>query len=175
MGRQGISTGEVESRISAVESTVRTSWNRGQAMVEFTLVFILLLVIAWIPADFGLAFYTGQMALNASREGARVAAASDPVDPAEVVTETCKRLSSALLSDPGGAGTSCPSNSNARVLVVTAGVTCNQTITVTVRGNYNFFFYRLLRLLAGNAVVPDNFVTIVRSTAMRWEHQASCA
>ena len=28
----------------------------GQAVVEFTLVFLLFLVIAWIPADFGLAF-----------------------------------------------------------------------------------------------------------------------
>jgi Flp pilus assembly protein TadG len=146
----------------------------GQALVEFTLVFLIFLVVAWIPADFGLAFYTGQMALNASREGARVAAASDPVDTAEIVTETCKRLSSALLTDPGGVGTSCPANSNARVSVGTTGGTCNQTITVTVRGNYNFFFYRILRLLVGNAVVPNNFVTIVQSTAMRWEHQASC-
>src|SRR5437879_1838731 len=48
---------------------------RGQAVVEFTLSFVLLLVIAWIPADFGLAFYTGQLASNASREGARIAAA----------------------------------------------------------------------------------------------------
>jgi len=49
----------------------------GQALVEFTLVFVLFLIIAWIPADFGLAFYTGQLAQNASREGARIAAA-DP-------------------------------------------------------------------------------------------------
>lgn len=47
----------------------------GQALVEFTLVFLLFLVVAWIPADFGLAFYTGQLAQNASREGARIAAA----------------------------------------------------------------------------------------------------
>src|SRR5947207_15271412 len=48
---------------------------RGQALVEFVLVFLLFLVVAWIPTDFGLAFYTGQLALNASREGARIAAA----------------------------------------------------------------------------------------------------
>ena len=47
----------------------------GQAVVEFTLVFLLLLVVAWIPVDFGLAFYTSQLAQNASREGARIAAA----------------------------------------------------------------------------------------------------
>ena len=37
----------------------------GQAVVEFTLVFLLFVIIAWIPADFGLAFYTGQQAQNA--------------------------------------------------------------------------------------------------------------
>jgi len=51
--------------------------SKGQALVEFTLSFLLFLVIAWIPADFGLAFYTAQLAQNAAREGARIAA-SDP-------------------------------------------------------------------------------------------------
>src|ERR671919_766283 len=55
--------------------------NKGQALVEFTLIFILLLIVAWIPADFGLAFYTSQLAQNASREGARIAAAT-PTLPA---------------------------------------------------------------------------------------------
>ena len=32
-------------------------------------------VVAWVPADFGLAFYTSQLALNATRDGARIAAA----------------------------------------------------------------------------------------------------
>jgi len=140
-------------------------------MVEFTLVFILLLVVAWIPADFGLAFYTGQMALNASREGARIAAASDPVNIAEVETETCKRLSSALFSDPGGAGTICSPYSNARVEVAVAGATCNQMITVSARGNYNFFFYRILNML-GASVSPQ--VLVSRQTIMRWEHQNTC-
>ncbi len=45
--------------------------NRGQAVVEFTLCVILMLVVAWIPADFGLMFYTGQLSQNAAREGAR--------------------------------------------------------------------------------------------------------
>src|SRR5688572_33183067 len=58
--------------------------NKGQALVEFTLVFILLIIVAWIPADFGLAFYTSQIAQNAVREGARIAAA----DAALVATDT---------------------------------------------------------------------------------------
>src|SRR5574341_889437 len=87
----------------------------GQAVVEFTLVFLLFLVIAWIPADFGLAFYTGQLAQNASREGARIAAADPalasgtipgeiwttsctmPSCSGNILNETAARISSALL------------------------------------------------------------------------------
>jgi len=149
--------------------------NKGQALVEFTLCFVLLLVVAWIPADFGLAFYTGHIALNASREGARIAAATNLFDPTDAAIQTCKRLPSALLSDPGaGFGTSCLpySNSNARVAVTSpAGTACNQQLTITVTGDYNYFFYRLLNFFG--APVPAS-VQITRSTQMRWEHQEPC-
>jgi Flp pilus assembly protein TadG len=146
----------------------------GQALVEFTFVFMLLLVVAWIPADFGLAFYTGQLALNASREGARIAAA-DPNYPAQVgncslpacysetdgtvLKETAKKLSSALL--PGATIT----------VVALAGATCNQTVQVQIVGNYNYSFYRFLRFFGAN--VPPT-VQITRTTQMRWEHQNPC-
>jgi Flp pilus assembly protein TadG len=154
----------------------------GQAIVEFTLVFLLLLVVAWIPTDFGLAFFTGQLALNASREGARIAAASADTDAnpkdtihtinqADIVTETCKRLSSALLGDPGASN--CAPYSNARVDVTgPVGTQCAQTVTVTVTGSYNFFFYQLLNLLVGADIQP---LTIARTTTMRYEHQDLCA
>jgi Flp pilus assembly protein TadG len=149
---------------------------KGQALVEFTLVFLLLLVVAWIPTDFGLAFYTGQLALNASREGARIAAATNPFDATaatNVATETCKRLSRALLQDPGGAGASCSPYSNAKVAVTApTGATCNQQVTVTVTGNYNYFFLGILKFFGASA--PSNFATITRSTQMRWEGQKTC-
>lgn len=63
------------NRFRRAQSLGSCAGSKGQALVEFTLVFILFLVVAWIPADFGLAFYTGQLAQNASREGARIAAA----------------------------------------------------------------------------------------------------
>ena len=146
----------------------------GQSVVEFTLVFILLVVVAWIPADFGLAFYTGQLALNASREGARIGAAA-PNYSAQVGTctlpscysladgtilkETAKRLSSALL--PGATVT----------VSALEGTACNQSVQVQVVGNYNFSFYRALRFFGVD--VPAT-VQISRSTQMRWEHQNSC-
>ena len=145
----------------------------GQALVEFTLTFLLFLVIAWIPADFGLAFYTGQLAHNASREGARIAAADRtlasgttscvmPSCTGNIFSETAARISSALL--PGA------------MITLTldpdvGAANCNRMVTVTVSGSYNFFFYRLLGWfgISGNPNTP-----ITRTTTMRWEPQFGC-
>ena len=179
MGTQRTLASTLSSRLCPAQAAMQVCCDiRGQALVEFTLVFILLLVVAWIPADFGLAFYTGQLALNASREGARIAAADPNLltqtgsctlpcsgQPAgSVLAETAERVSSALL----------PGAQISITYPVAGGSVCNQQVRVQVSGNYNFFFYRLLRLLVGNAVVPNNFVSIVRSTNMRWEHQNTC-
>ena len=145
---------------------------KGQAVVEFTLVFVLLLVIAWIPADFGLAFFSSQLAANASREGARIGAA-DPSYSTQVgnctlpacfsladgtiLKETANRLSSALL--PGATITVDP----------LSGPSCNQLVQVRVDGTYNFFFYQLLHLMGVTADL--NTQSITRETSMRWEHQ----
>ena len=141
---------------------------KGQALVEFTLIFVLLLVVAWIPADFGLAFYTGQLALNASREGARIAAADRTLTPGVtkcqmpcasatgILKATADRMSSALL--PGAWVT----------LDLQGGSTCDRLVTVSISGPYNFSFYQILRLLGFN-VPPSTQIT--RQTSMRWEHQ----
>jgi len=144
----------------------------GQALVEFTLCFLLLVVIAWIPADFGLAFYTAQMAGNAARDGARIAAA-DPtltttalhctirVDcngtPNSILDQISKRVASALMPD------------TTIDVQLAGGTTCDRMVKVTVQGTYNFFFYRMLRWF--NASVPSNSKTILREANMRWEHQ----
>ena len=150
----------------------RSRDRNGQAVVEFTLIFVLLLVITWIPADFGLAFFSSQLAANASREGARIGAA-DPSYSAQVgnctlpacfsladgtiLKETANRLSSALL--PGAIITVDP----------LSGPSCNQSVQVRVEGTYNFFFYQLLHLMG---ITTDlNTQSITRETSMRWEHQ----
>jgi Flp pilus assembly protein TadG len=147
----------------------------GQAVVEFTLVFLLLLVIAWIPADFGLAFYTGQLAQNASREAARIAAADPNLATA---TGNC---SMPCLSAPGGTALKAAADRMSRALLPGAlisvtldpptGTNCNRLVEVSVSGQYNYFFYPLLRTM-GNTI-PDT-LNIVRSTSMRWEHQPGC-
>lgn len=133
----------------------------GQALVEFTLMFVLFLAIIWIPADFGLAFYSGQLAQNASREGARLAAATNPFDAANIQSQVLNRMESAVLK-----------NITANVVPPTCDPGLNmQVVTVTVAGEYNFYFYQLLRLLGFSA--PDN-VVISRTTTMRYEYGFTC-
>src|SRR5687768_10950249 len=145
----------------------------GQAAVEFTLTFLILLIVAWIPADFGLAFYTGQLAQNAAREGARIAAADPtlvsgtascvmPSCTGNIFKETAARLSSALL----------PAATITLDLDPNTGTNCNRMVTVTVSGTYNFFFYQLLRWFGASGNLSDTPIT--RQTRMRWEAQAGC-
>jgi Flp pilus assembly protein TadG len=142
----------------------------GQAVVEFTLIFILFLVIAWIPADFGLALYSGQIAQNASRESARIAAADPTLTTAgdactmpscsgNILSQAAGRLSSALLPGATIAWT---------LDAESLPPTCDRMVTVSISGNYNYFFYRLLGLMGFSV---DDQTTITRTTSMRWEHQ----
>jgi Flp pilus assembly protein TadG len=155
----------------------------GQAVVEFTLVFLLFLVIAWVPADFGLAFYTAQLAQNAAREGARIAAADPtlgsgtlpgttwttsctmPSCSGNILSETGGRISSALLS---GATVNVTLDADS---VPPATPKCDRNVTVTVAGTYNYFFSQFLRAMGSTMPYTSN---IVRSTSMRWEHQWGC-
>jgi Flp pilus assembly protein TadG len=144
--------------------------NKGQAVVEFTLVFILLLVVAWIPADFGLAMYTGQIAQNASREGARIAAADPTLAqgttscPMPCASDTtikklvADRLRAAMLT-------------NTTITLTRDNVVspaCDALVRVAVNGTYNYFFYQILRMFGADV---DDTVNIARETQMRWEHQ----
>ncbi len=157
----------------AQKSTNKLVNASGQALVEFALVFLLFLVVAWIPADFGLAFYTGQIAHNAAREGARIAAADSTLAPGTVscaapdcteniLKETAARISSALLPDA----------TITLDLEPDTGTNCNRMVTVTVSGTYNFFFYQLLHTLGVTGNLNDTPIT--RQTRMRWEAQSGC-
>ncbi len=151
--------------------------SKGQAAVEFTLIFILLLVVAWIPADFGLALYTGQIAQNAAREGARIAA-SDPNLTATVAagsTVTCNYpcgSAANLLQVTANRMPGALMPNTVVAISLTAGPLCNQQITMTVTGTYNYFFARLLKMVRGGSAAPSS--SIQRSTVMRWEHQDGC-
>ena len=171
MKRNKILRATLYSGLSLPQSLSMRSNSKGQAAVEFTLIFILLLVIAWIPADFGLALFSGQLAQNAAREGARIAAA----DP-NLVNGNCTMPCSGAT-----AGTALKATADRMPAALLPGATidvslatassCNNAVTVTVSGDYNYFFYQILRLMQ---ISTPNATTITRSTSMRWEYNNGC-
>jgi Flp pilus assembly protein TadG len=156
----------------ALKSMRQLSGQKGQALVEFTLVFILLLIVAWIPADFGLAFYTAQIASNAARDGARIAAA-DPNVGTQVGTCTvridCNSVTNSVMDQVSKRVASALMPSTTITVSLDGGTTCNRQVHVLVSGNYSYFFYRMLRFFGVNSVPA--FTPISRQSDMRWEHQ----
>jgi TadE-like protein len=160
-------------RLRTAQSTMRICCdNRGQAVVEFTLCFILLLVIAWIPADFGLMFYTGHLGQNAAREGARIAAADAALPgglplscnlPCSGATDLLQRIANRVANG-------IMSNVNTSVTLSSTGTvtTCDQQVQVQISQDYYPFFYKILRMMYFS--VPDK-VTLSRAVTMRYEHQ----
>jgi len=165
---------------SILDRILRTGFVRssGQAVVEFTLVVLLLLVITWIPIDFGLAFYTGQLAQNVSREAARIAAADpnlaattvsctmpcESAPPGTALSAAAARMSPALL----------PGALISVALEPESGTNCNRLAQVSVTGNYTFFFFRLLQGVGVSSSSIADPAFIQRTTKMRWEHQPGC-
>jgi Flp pilus assembly protein TadG len=147
-------------------------FRKGQSLVELSLMAPLILIALYIPADFGIAFFTAQLTQNAAREGARIAShlpqcsvgkppcfanlngqACSSTDA--VVQEVCARLPVRLRN---------PSVS----VNLSAGPPCMKSVNVQVSGQYDYFFYQLVRLLV--LAAPNN-VAISRATAMRYELQ----
>ena len=134
--------------------------SRGQSIVEMTLLVPLVFATLYIPADFGIAFFTAHLVQNATREAARIGASMNPFVPATVENEATKRLptwkfvASSVSADLNGSGTS----------------TCMRRVVVSVSGSYNLFWYQLLNLIVPGAVV-DTSLPITRNTAMRYDSQ----
>jgi Flp pilus assembly protein TadG len=150
----GISMDQIEPR------RVEKLGEKGQSIVELTLITPLLLIALYIPFDFGVAFFAGNLTQNAVREVARIAATQDP--SAFSATSLRTTLTSRLPSLVTIVGT--PS-----INKFTSGSTnCMAVIRVGVTVRYNFFLYRLVRILGFSA--PDS-VDITRTTQMRFEYQ----
>ena len=135
--------------------------SNGQSIVELTLIVPLVLATLYIPADFGIAFFTAQMVQNATREAARIGASMNPFVAATVENEATKRL-------PGGKFVT---TSVSATLNGSSTSTCMRRVVVTVSGSYNLFWYRLLNLMLPGTVT-DTSLPISRSTAMRYDSQA---
>jgi Flp pilus assembly protein TadG len=139
---------------------------RGQSIIEISLITPLLLIALYIPADFGIAFYMGNLTQNAAREGARIGSGLSKSGAAPnlvfastqantVKTEVFDRLPGYL--------------TNKTVTVrFYSGTACMEFIEVTAQGDYNFFLYKLMRLFGSPT---SDSVTISRTTQIRYNYQ----
>ncbi|HEY7217388.1 MAG TPA: TadE family protein [Candidatus Binatia bacterium] len=130
---------------------------KGQSIVEITLITPLLLVALYVPADFGIAFFTAHLTQNAVREAARIGATKDPFVSTDIRNEALSRMPAGLTSP------------TATATLHSAGPAgCAQFVEVVGQGNYTYGLYKVMRLFG--FTVPNN-VLIRRRAWMRYEFQ----
>ena len=139
---------------------INSHQQKGQSIVELSLMTPLLLVALYIPFDFGVSFFAAHLTQNAVREVARIASTQDPAsfNTTSLGTELTNRLPRNVTV----VGT--PSITK----FVTSPANCMGVVTVSATVQYKFFWYQILRLLRFS--VP-NTINITRTTQMRYEYQ----
>lgn len=134
---------------------------KGQSIVEISLITPLLLIALYVPADFGIAFFTAHLTQNAVREAARIGSSKDPFNTA---------ASTAIKND---ALSRMPARLTSKTVTVNyyaddPATDCARFVEVIGQGNYDFFLYQIMRLLG--ATVPDTS-QITRTVRMRYLNQ----
>lgn len=151
----------------------RSRDQKGQSIIELTLITPLLLAALYVVGDFGIAFYMGNLLAVAARDGARIGSeleksggtATDPdfaISDANKVRDYVQNRIPRYLTgrqivvkyyedDPG-----------------VAAPGCAESIEVQVSGNYNFTLYRIMNYLG--ATTPSSR-TLTRTTRIRYTYQ----
>jgi Flp pilus assembly protein TadG len=155
--------------LSQLITTLRN--RRGQSIVEISLIAPLLMVALFIPADFGVAFLVANIAGTAARDGARIGSEAgksggnadnrnfSAADAASVKDKVVPMMPARL------------TNRSVRVkFYEDTPADCLETVEVTVSGDYNFFFYQILRLFGATV---NNSQTISRTSQMPYRNQPS--
>jgi Flp pilus assembly protein TadG len=127
------------------------SRERGTALIEFTLVLPLLLVLTVAAVDFGRAFFIKNMLHQASREGVRLLAVSSVADSALVrgrVLEVAN-ASGVTVSD-----------------LTIEGADAAGNVRVTVEGEFNWIFPGVFNLFGAGFTNP---MTLTATTVMHDE------
>ena len=135
---------------------------KGQSIVEITLIVPLLLVALYIPFDFGMTIFAGHLTQNAVRDGARIASNTRSLNNAAataVADQVWARLPN-LLNEPSKQVT-------VRYYSGTPA-DCAEFVEVTASGTYNFTLYKFMRLFG---LTAPNTMTISRTTRMQYEFQ----
>jgi len=165
--------------------------SKGQAITEFALILPFLLLLLGGIMDFGFAFFVGQMAENAAREGARVGATIRP--PTGTTTFPSAEETSCQVDTDCGSSTSVIMGAAKDALDPAEGFFNGFTITSTftpasapeasdaavqviIQGTYNWFLIgplinSTLPLIGGGAGSFASDVSIARAATMRWEWQ----
>jgi hypothetical protein len=143
---------------------------RGQSIIEITLLTPLLLIALYIPADFGISFYMGNLVQNAAREGARIGSGLQKTGKVPNLVfgdANADTVKDAVFNRLPGVS----SRFENRLVTVKfyTGTTCMNFIEVTAQGDYNFFLYQLMGLFG--ITVPDPSPTISRTTQIRHDYQ----
>jgi Flp pilus assembly protein TadG len=139
---------------------------RGQSIVEISLITPLLLIALYIPVDFGVSFFISNLVQTAAREGARIGSGLQksgnvpnlffsPAEADTVKAEVISRLPAYL------------TNKTITVKFFT-GTACMEFVEVTAQGQYRFSMYQFMRLFGGTA---PNSLTISRTTQMHYKYQ----
>jgi Flp pilus assembly protein TadG len=145
------------------EVHMRSLFNRkGQSIVEIALITPLILIVLYVPFDFGMAIIAGHITQNAVRDGARIASTTDSMDSSKadtLATQVYNNLPPSLISG----------STTKRVTVnFYSAANCAQNVEVIAQGSYNFFFYRLMALLQMSSPTET---PITRTTKMWYDKQ----
>jgi Flp pilus assembly protein TadG len=102
--------------------------SRGSMAVEFALVFPVLLLLLFSVIELGSAWYNRQLLVNASREGARMAALADGMGDNDVVAQVRSILNSSGFG--GAANITSTGASGSPGTMVTVEITANLSLPV---------------------------------------------
>jgi Flp pilus assembly protein TadG len=126
--------------------------NKGQTIVEITLILPLLLLLVGAAVDWGLLFFVSHVAQNAVREGARVAVTKTSMTKASIENVVKDKIpQTPLFAD---------FRNSAAITVSCTGTP--PFITVQTTGSFNYMFMRLIGF---------TYTTITRSAIMRPEFE----
>lgn len=120
----------------AALKSLRRRWrsDTGAELIEFALVFPLLLLVVLGIVDFGLVFQQYEVLTNAAREGARIAVLPN-YSAADAQARVDQYIAAGMLSMGGSVTTVVGTPTK-----VTIGTNCMTTITVTVSYPHQYLF-----------------------------------
>jgi len=148
--------------------TRRLRSERGAELIEFALIFPLLLLVLLGIIDFGLMFQRYEVLTNATREGARIAVLPN-YTAADVQMRVCDYLTSGGVPTTGCR--TAPTNPLVTVtptpIAMGAGVTPISAVTVTLAYQHNYMFIRPILMIMGGGWT--NAKTITTTAVMRME------